>query len=125
MPTREIPRDEWKSFFDAFSRQHEGRIVTIELLASDIGDQDESTRLPLVGISADVKGGENRIDIIVGGRPDAHLTRIINAPKRVWVTEHEDGIHDALEVESDDGKKTIVSFHRISPLQADRQLPSA
>jgi hypothetical protein len=124
MQTREVPRDQWKSFFDGFSRQHEGWIVTLELLAADIGDQDESTRLPLVGISADVKG-ENRIEISVGGRRDAHLTHIINDPKQVWITERDDGIHDALEVESGDGRRTIVSFRRVAPVQTERQLPSA
>jgi hypothetical protein len=49
----------------------------------DIGDQEEVTRLPLVGISANLKDGENRIDIIVGGRLDAHLTRGIETPKHV------------------------------------------
>ena len=120
MGTREVPRDEWKSFFDAFSRQHEGWIATVELLASEIGDRDESTRLPLVGISADV----SRIDVIVGGEPDAHMTHVLDGPERVWVTEREDGILDALEIESGDRKRTIVSFRRVSPLQADRQLPS-
>jgi hypothetical protein len=123
MGTREVPRDEWESFFDAFSKQHERWIATVEVLASEIGDQDESTRLPLVGISADVRGA-SRIDVIIGGRPDAHVTHVIDGPKRVWVTEREDGILDALEIESGDGKRTIVSFRRVSPVQADRQLPS-
>ena len=123
MGTREVPRDGWKSFFDAFSREHEGWIATVELLASEIGDQDESTRLPLVGVSADVKEA-SRIDVIVGGRPDAHVTHVIDGPERVWITEREDGILDALEIEADDGKRTIVSFRRVSPVQADRQLPS-
>lgn len=77
-----------------------------------------------MGISADAKGA-NRIDIIVGGRPDADLTHIIDGAKRVWVTEREAGIHDALEIESSDGKRTLVSFQRVPPAQADRQLPGA
>ena len=125
MVTREIPQDEWKSFLDTFTEQHEGWIVTLELLGSDLGDQEQSTRLPLVGIGADVKGRERHIDIIVGGRPDANLTHIIGAPRRVWITEHDDRRHDALEVESEDGTRTLVSFRRVSPEQGDRQLPGA
>lgn len=32
METREIPHDEWRSFFDVFSRQHEGWLATLEIL---------------------------------------------------------------------------------------------
>jgi hypothetical protein len=123
MGTKEITREEWKSFFDAFSKQHEGWIVTVEVLTSEIGDQEEATRLPLVGISADVKGA-SRIDVSVGGRADAHVTHVIDGPERVWVAEREDGILDALEIESGAGRRTIVSFRRVSTVQADRQLPS-
>ena len=37
MPTREIPRDEWNAFFEMFSKQHEGWLVTVEVLGRDIG----------------------------------------------------------------------------------------
>ena len=30
-PGREIPRGEWLSFLDGFSRQHEGWLVTLEV----------------------------------------------------------------------------------------------
>ncbi|HEV2668281.1 MAG TPA: DUF5335 family protein, partial [Blastocatellia bacterium] len=87
MQTRDIPREQWIRFFDDFSKNHEGWIVTLEVIGTDIGDQEEADRLPLVGISADLKAGENRIEIIVGGRPDADVTRFINGPKHVWVKE--------------------------------------
>ena len=73
MQTREIPREQWVKFFDDFSKKHEGWIVTLEVMGSDIGDQQETNKLPLVGVSADVKAHENRIEIIVGGRPDADV----------------------------------------------------
>ncbi|CAN5438101.1 hypothetical protein BH20ACI3_BH20ACI3_19140 [soil metagenome] len=42
MPTQEIPRDEWKTFLDTFSRQHEGWLATLEVLGTDIGAQQEA-----------------------------------------------------------------------------------
>jgi hypothetical protein len=69
MRTREIPQAEWRRFFDDFSPQHAGWIVILEVLGADLGDQEEATRLPLVGISADGRDRASRVEIIVGGRP--------------------------------------------------------
>ena len=123
MRTREIPRAQWSRFFDDFSKQHAGWIVTLEVLGADLGDQEEVTGLPLVGISADLKDRENRIDIMVGGRPEAHVTHIINSPKRVWLRQPEAEPHEAVEVESADGTTTLVRFHHVPPEEAERQLP--
>jgi hypothetical protein len=124
MQTREIPREQWVRYFDDFSKKHEGWIVTLEVLGSDLGDQEEASRLPLVGLSADVKAGENRIEIIVGGRPDADVTRFINAPKHVWVKEPGIPGDEAVEVESEDGTKTLLNFHHIRLEETERQLPA-
>ena len=123
MQTQEIPREQWPRFFDDFSRQHQGWIVNLELLGSEIGDQEEASGLPLVGISADSKDGENRLVIIIGGSPDADVTRIINAPQRVWVKPPRMPGDEAVEVESKDGVTTLLTFQRIPPERTERQLP--
>ena len=124
MQTRDIPREQWVRFFDDFSKNHEGWIVTLEVLGADIGDQEEANNLPLVGISADLKARENRVEIIVGGRPDVDLTRSIERPKHVWVKEPRLPGDEAMEIESEDGIKTILNFHRIRPEETERQLPA-
>jgi hypothetical protein len=123
MVTTEIPREQWIKFFDDFSKQHEGWIVNWEVLGCDIGDQEKTTRLPLVGISADVKGRAPRIDVMVGGRLDAHVAQIIEKPKRVWFKHPEQPGHEAIEVESEDGRVTLVTFSHIDPEEAERLLP--
>src|ERR1041385_8875992 len=110
MKTEEIPRERWVSFLDAFSREHAGWVVTIEILGSDIGDQEETTALPLVGITADMKDRERRIEIIAGRGTDEHLTRIIETPRRLWVREAAEETRTAVEVESDDLTVTLVRF---------------
>jgi len=124
MHTRDIPREQWIRFFDDFSKNHEGWIVTLEVVGSDIGDQDEADGLPLVGISADVKARENRIDIIVGGKPDADVTRFIERPIHIWVKEPRIPGDDAIEIESEDGIKTLLNFHHVRPEETERQLPA-
>jgi hypothetical protein len=122
MDSKEIPREQWRQFFDDFSKQHEDWIVTWEVLGYDLGDQEKAARLPLVGISLDAKGPEPRIDVMVGGRPDQHVTQIIR-PKRVWVKEPEQPGHESIEIESDDGRVTLITFNHIDPDIEERLLP--
>ena len=122
MLTTEIPRDQWVRFFDGFSKDREGWIVTVEIVDSDLGDQNETTGLPLVGISADAKDGENRVELIIGDSPDAHVTRIIESPRRVWLKNDDLPGHEAIEVEGGDGSMTLLHFHHID--QPERQLPA-
>ena len=119
---REIPREEWIRFFDTFSKQHAGWIANVEVLGRTLGDQAESTRLPLVGIAAD-KGPQPRLEVIVGGRPEAHLTHTINGVKRIWLKPPEEPAHEAIEVEAEDGTITLLTFQHVPPTQAERQLP--
>jgi hypothetical protein len=123
MATREIPHEKWISFFNDFSKQHEGWIVTVEVIGSDLGDQEEAAGLPLVGISADVKAGENRIVIIVGGKSDQDVNHIVEKPNHVWWKPPQGVADDAVEIESEDGTMTLVSFQYIPPERAERQLP--
>jgi len=124
--TREIPRDQWTRFFDRFSKEHEKWIVTVEILGRDIGEQPESSRLPLLGISAEVKPAKTNIEIIAGHRdaePDRHVTRIVQAPKRVWFKQPQAPADEAIQIESDDGTVTLVTFARVPSEQVERQLP--
>jgi len=123
MHTQEISRDEWVRVLDDFSKRHEGWIVTMEVVGATIGDQEEASGLPLVGIGADVKDNESRIAVMLGGRPEAHVTRIIEVPKRVWLERADEPAHDAVAVESEDGTTTIVRFQHVPPEAVDRLLP--
>jgi hypothetical protein len=123
MPDQEIPRQQWVKFFDEFSKNHQAWIVHWEVLGTDLGDQEKTARLPLVGISADVKGSRPRIDIMVGDRPDAHVTQIIEEPHRVWFKEPDVAGHEAIAIETDDGRVTLISFRHIDPEQQEYMLP--
>ena len=123
--TLEIRPDEWPRFFDDFSKAHHGWIVTVEVVGQKIGDQEAANGLPLVGLGADVKDGERRVEVMVGRHPESHATRIIERPKRVWLEESDVPGHDAVAIESDDDTMTIVTFKHVDPEMVDRQLPPA
>lgn len=123
MANEEIPRDQWTRFLDEFSKSHEGWIVNWEILGKELGDQEKNARLPLVGISADPKGSKPRINVMVGGRPDAHVTQIIENPRRVMFRQPDQPGHEAIEIEDNDGLTTLLTFQHIDPEVKERLLP--
>ncbi|HKA34996.1 MAG TPA: DUF5335 family protein [Candidatus Binatia bacterium] len=124
MFTQEIPRAEWRPFFDDFSLRHEGWIVSVEIMGRDIGDQEQARR-PLAGVSAEIKDRIARIEISVGNLLDGHVVHIIEAPARVWCKSPMIPGDEAIEIEDGDGRKTLVTFVRIGVGQTDRQLPES
>ena len=111
MPTREIPREEWNAFFEMFSKQHEGWLATVEVLGRDIGAQEEAHELPLVGLTADLKGGAaDAVSIIVGKAAEDHITHNVTQPVHVRLEQTESGADEALEIDAADDTKTLVRF---------------
>jgi hypothetical protein len=108
MQDGEIPRGEWTRSLDDFSKEHQGWFVKIEVINKEIGDQEEGSRLPLVGISADLKDREERIVVMTGDGRQQHLTHIINKPKHLWFASSGGLVGDAIKIEDEDGTTTIL-----------------
>ena len=111
MKTKEIPRNEWQEFFDIFSRQHEGWLVTLEIFGSEIGAQVEERGLAFEGIVAegdDVQGHE--ILMMFGAKPDDHITHSISNPTAVSLEQTDEGADAALAIKSADGVTALLQF---------------
>ena len=116
MPTQEIPRGEWPTFLDRFSRQHEGWLATLEVLAIDIGAQEQARDLPFEGITANSRDSTpETIAISLGKNPEDHVTHTISEPTRVWLDQTPAGANAALEIESADKVKTLLRFRSALP----------
>ena len=113
MKTKEIPREEWGTFFDNFSREHEGWLATLEILGAEIGAQVEERELPLKGIVDEwdeVEGSE--IMIMVGTKPDDHITHRIGNATQVSLEQTDDGTDAALAIKSADGTTSLLRFRK-------------
>jgi hypothetical protein len=111
MKTREIPRSEWPEFFDSFSRKHEGWLVTLEILGSQIGAQLEERELALEGIVAEWDAGKgDEIAIMLGAKPDDHITHNISRPTQVSLEQTDEGADVALAIKSADGVMALMRF---------------
>lgn len=104
---KQIDRSEWPAFVDHFSVKNEKRLVTIEVLSSELGDEFFAEGAPFLALDYDPKKREALL--ISVGKSESPSTHIISEPKELWVEENEAGNDIALEVVSGAGR-TIVRF---------------
>jgi hypothetical protein len=110
MPTREIQRNEWVSFFDSFSSRHRGWLATVEIMDPEIGDQTEARDLPLEGITVELnERGPDQIEIIVGNQTDRHVSNTVVDPKQVWLKSSDDGADEVLEIKREN-ETVLIRF---------------
>lgn len=111
MQTIEITRTEWPSFFDSFSRKHQGWLATLEILGPDIGAQVEERELAFEGITDESDGlPGNTIMIMSGGMADDHVTHMISHPTEVSLEQTDEGADAALAIKSEDGVTALLRF---------------
>ena len=109
--TGEIPREEWSSYFDDFSRDLPELLATVEVLGGELGAETEAERPQLTSITYDHKD-----DILVIGLDSADdsisedLQHIVYGP-RLIVRAERDGETD-FEVEDAEGTKTVLRLQR-------------
>jgi uncharacterized protein DUF5335 len=104
--TRELPRAEWRGYFDDFSRNLPALKATVEVAGTEIGVQVEAEQPLLTGITYD--DGD---DIVVigldapGGLPE-DLERIVYHPQKIYVAEEDDVT--IFDIEDSEEVKTLV-----------------
>ncbi|HKT80046.1 MAG TPA: DUF5335 family protein [Vicinamibacterales bacterium] len=107
MQTSEVPRSEWERRLEEFSAAHDGWLVSMEVMGSDIGAQPEVQHMPLLGLSAENHEGDGTIVVSVAKSASDHLTHLIHNATHLYLQE-EPGA--AVEIESADGLKSVLRF---------------
>ena len=108
MKTRQIPRNEWTRFFNAFSQRQEGWRVKLEVLRPDIGDQVEEKDLFFAGVVAELSDKGDKIEVMLGGNPNKHVTHVIENPVLIEVQQNELGVDAALQIKTADGTTNLL-----------------
>lgn len=112
MRTRLIPRAEWFTFFQGFTRRHPRSLATLWLLGPRIGAQIEARDLALEGIVSDALA--TSISIQLGGTPGRNVEHPVAQPIGVWLEMTDDGDEVALGINSADGTTTLLEL--VSPV---------
>ena len=107
--TQELGAEKWKEYFDSISSSTAGRVVTIEVMSEQLGDQVDVERLPLQAIGYDPK--DSVLEIAVGGRGlrfPVLLRHFISDPQAISVEESGPLSPVAILVTDASGAKTLI-----------------
>jgi hypothetical protein len=118
MMTFEVPRDQWKPFFNTINQQYRNWQTTIEVMGQDLGDQPETEGAPLQEINFEDLGTESgNIEIALGETPDSFQTHMIERPRHIRVADTQPGTERDVQIESADGLTVLVHIRPYPELQ--------
>lgn len=116
--TIEVPRENWADYLCNLSKRALAQPVRVELLDSELGDQELSNLQPLLGIDFDTRGSEaGSIDITLG-KGTSELEHRIDGARGLFLLVSDEGNLECLEIEGPSGSKTLVRFERLAALPA-------
>lgn len=113
MPTRQIAKDQWEHYLDAFGAHNQTREISVDLESNELGPQKIIEHKPLLALEADLREDKERFITVIAGdtqgaEPEA-LTHRVLEPVAIWVKEDDQGQAEALDIESEEGR-TLVTF---------------
>jgi hypothetical protein len=100
MALRNLPKDEWRGFFDRMSRPLLGKQAEVEVASLDLGDQVLDEWVPMIGITYD--SGDDLLDVAL-----SRANHLIRHPKEITVDEAPAGLASVAIVDVE-GARHIV-----------------
>jgi hypothetical protein len=114
--TKQIPRGQWKDYFDGFTRRFlrddQPESVRLEIVSAALGDQVEAQTARLYGVSYDSRS--QALEVLLGD-----MDHLVFHPKEIWVEEAEDGFLPSIQITRDEGIKEILTVRRVTPSGLD------
>jgi hypothetical protein len=120
--TKVIPRAEWKTFFDQYTRRFLSPLgdaeetALIEVISPSLGVEVEASVVALIGMDYDPKS--NAFELVLAG-----IDHLMFYPTEIAVIEEDDGFISALEVTRVDATQEIVQIRRSAPLASTYDAP--
>ncbi len=117
----EIKQEDWTAFFKEFSERNQSRPTQLETFG-ELGAQKEECHLPFGGISYELQHKDApTLQIMLGGgtaKDARHLMHMITHVQHVYNKQGDDGRDEALEIENNNGVKTLLQFEALAELTA-------
>ena len=114
----ELPREDWRVYFDELSRALTTTRATVEIDAPDLGAQVQAEGLVLGGISYDDRDDVLVIGLSPGG-PAESLEHLVSHPQRIRVEPSAGMLPATIDVEDAEGEQTLVRLQSAPALSAD------
>ena len=109
---KSVPREQWGEFFDQFSNDNRGRRISIEIINSELGDEELIRNAPLMSMIYDrpVKGDNLSIEV---GKDELTYGHTIDAPTDVLTGQNSTGMMIAVEISDAAGTKTLIQLQAV------------
>lgn len=113
MSRRVIERSQWVDFVDAFSRQHDGWLISVAVQEGTHAREYLTRDLPLRGVVAELDEGADSMMVFTGDT----TTHFVEHPVLLAIEETPDGAEAELTIAGESGARTIVEFR--SPMRPE------
>ena len=108
--TKKIPAERWAEWSDTFTNGNRGRRLRIEIVSDELGVEPLVDGAALAALDYDPAAKGNRF-IISYGDEAAPSSHVIAGPTVLWQAQDENGLVVSLEIEAEDGSRTVVTFN--------------
>jgi Family of unknown function (DUF5335) len=96
----QLPKSEWRKYFDLMSSALLGRSAEIEVASLDLGDQIVAEWIPLLGITYDSK--DDLLDVALD-----RSNHLLRHPKEILVDEGPAGLVSVAVIDEDGARHTV------------------
>jgi hypothetical protein len=107
--SKSLPPEQWEKFFDEFSGDNRGRHIVIEIIDSDLGDQELIKNAPLLAMIYDRPDKGNNLAIEVG-KEQMTYAHTVDSPTGISTAENANGDIIAIWITDAAGRKTLVKL---------------
>ena len=115
MSRRIIDRDGWADYVDAFSRRHDGWLISVAVEEPSNTRRYLAHNVPLRGVVAELEDDIGSMMVFTGDTP--HATHFIGHATELEVEETRQGADEALTITDESGARTIIEFR--SPMRPE------
>jgi hypothetical protein len=106
--TKKIPTERWKEWCDTFTNANRRRQLRIEIVSDELGAEPLVDGAALVALDYDPAGKGNNF-VISYGDEAAPSSHVIAKPATLWQGKDENGLVLSLEIEAEDGSRTVIT----------------
>ncbi|MEH1766597.1 DUF5335 family protein [Nostoc sp.] len=106
---KSVPREQWGEFFDQFSSGNRGRNISIEIIDSELGDEELIQNAPLMAIIYDRPGKGDNLAIEVG-KDEMTYAHSVDSPTEVLTGQNSNGVMIAVWISDAAGRKTLIKL---------------
>ena len=100
MALRNLPKAEWRGFFDRLSKPLLGKRAEIEVASLDLGDQVTDEWLPMIGITYD--SHDDSVDVAL-----ERANHVIQHPAEITVDEAPTGVASVAVLDRDGARHAV------------------